>query len=237
MKDQQTNVIPFPKSQQPATPSTPAPVQKPSRRPAGKKKMKPSRSLAITVGSMLAIAIATGTTNSAFFSSESGMASLASRVPQSVDSHNVDDVLPALPEERDAAWEKSIAESLASTDVRDMASVAVGHEASLDEKVRYGILERKYTILRDLKRNEVESIILQGTGTPSLVPNRSEFLGKFGRWMSEKYGFSEMKSSEVVKDRRLESFTVFDSSHKAYALAKFELDTSGHLLAFHFEPL
>lgn len=221
MKDQ-TNVIQFPKSQ-----SAPTPAQRP---PAAKGKSKPAPSLWITAGSLFAIAIATGTTNLSLFD-RAGSTELAS-------VRGIASVEQTLPESRDAAWEKSIAESLASTEVRDLASVSVGHEASLDEKVRYGILERKYTILRDLQRNEIESIVLQGAESePSMVSNRAEFLGKYGRWMSDKYGFSELKSSELVKDRRMESFTVFDSGHKAYAVAKFELDSFGRLLAFHFEPL
>src|SRR5207244_340076 len=102
-------------------------------------------------------------------------------------------------------------DSLASTEVRDLASVSVGHEASLDEKVRFGVLERKYTVLRDLTRDEIESVTLQGQNVePSVLTDRAQFLGKFGHWMSEKYSSSELNSTEVKKDRLLETFTIYD---------------------------
>lgn len=233
MKDK-SNVIQFPKPQQVPTP---APSRQPKAaeikpadiKPVIQKKGRPGKSLWITVASLFAITLATGTTNLSIFSGSTGTVDLASEGGRG---------LASIPEERDAAWEKSVAESLASAEVRDLASISVGHEASLDEKVRYGVLERKYTILRDMQRNEVESIILQGAGTePTLVSNRAEFLGQFGRWLSEKYGFSELKSSELVKDVRHEVFTVFDANHKAYAVADFELDNYQRLLKFHFKPL
>jgi hypothetical protein len=109
----------------------------------------------------------------------------------------------------------------------------------MDETVRYGVLERKYTILRDLKRNEVESIILQGTGSePTMLRNRSEFLGKFGKWLSDRYSSADLSSSKSIdNEHKVESFTVYDASHKPFATAKFELDNYQRLLALHFEPL
>jgi hypothetical protein len=217
VKDQ-SNVIQFPKPQPQPSASQPAPSK-----PVAKKR-KWNSSLLLTGGSLFAIALATGVTNVAFL--------------KNVKSEDDRMIASAAPEERNAAWEKSVAESLASADVREVASLSVGREASIDESLRYGALERKYTILRDLKRNEVESIILQGSGAePSMVADRSEFLGKYGHWMSPKYSFAELKSSETIKDRRYESFAIYDTDHKAYAIARFELDNYQRLLAFHWKPL
>lgn len=230
----QSNIIQFPKPQQAPTANSSTPPQTPKKAPQ-KKKAKFNAPLASTVCSMIAIVLATGASNSSIFKKNEGWVDVASVAG---DSRGIASVDPMLPELRDAAWEKSIADSLASAEVRDLASVAVGHKASLDEQVRFGVLERKYTILRDLQRNEVESIILQGTGSePSIVMNRAQFLGKFGRWISDKYSSSELKSAEVQKGNRVEAFTVFDTQHKAFATAKFELDNYQRLLSFRFEPL
>jgi hypothetical protein len=228
-----SNVIPFPKAQQPTSNSGQTPP--PPRKPTIKKKVTVNPSLAATVLSLFAIALAAGASNRSVFKQNEGWVDVASL---SADDRGIASVEPSVTDIRDAAWEKSIAESLASAEVRDIASVSVGHEASLDEKVRFGVLERKYTILRDLKRNEVESITLQGSSSkPSFVMDRSQFLGQFGRWISEKYGTSELKSSEVKQDRRYEAFTIFDRKHTAYATAKFELDNYQRLLSFHLEPI
>lgn len=232
---EQSNVIQFPKPQTAPASGSQTPPTQPGKKPAPKKKAKFNASLATTVCSMMAIALATGVSNTSFFKKHEGWIEVAS---MSADNRGIASVEPSELDSRNAAWEKSIAESLASTDVRDLASVALGHEASEDEKVRFGVLERKYTILRDLKRNEVESITLQGSGSePSMVLNRSAFLGQYGHWISEKYGFSELKSAETKQDHRVEEFTLFDSQHKAYATARFELDHYQRLLSFHLEPL
>jgi len=191
---------------------------------------KPGKSLWITVGSLFAITLPQEPPIPRFLAA---LAALRIRLEPGNRKHRF-----GLAGGARRGLEKSVAESLASVEVRDLASISVGHEATLDEKIRYGILERKYTILHDLQRNEVEAITLQGSDTePTFVSNRSEFMGKYGRWMSEKYGFSELKSSEVIQKIRVEFFTVFDSNHKPYATAKFELDSFQRLLAFHFEPL
>lgn len=188
-----------------------------------------------TVCSLAAISLAVGASNSTLFRSGEGQQELSSLA----DSRGIASIEEAAPL-RDPAWEKSIADSLSSVELRDLASIAVGHEATLDEKVRYGVLERKYTILRDLKRNEVESVILQGAGTePTMLRNRADFLGQFGKWMSDKYASAQLDSAQAVitKDRRIEYFTVYDASHKAYAKAKFELDNFQRLLSLTFERL
>lgn len=228
----QSNVIPFPKSQ-PAPKSQPKPPHNP---PAPKQKAKFNVSLAATVCSLVAIILASGASNTSIFKKSEGWIDVASTV--SADNRGIASVEPTLNDARDAAWERSVADSLASAEVRDLASVSVGHQASLDEQVRFGILERKYTILRDLEHDQVESITLQGSNAePSIVMNRAEFLGKFGHWISDRYGFSELKSKESQKDRRYENFTVFDREHKAYATARFELDNYQRLLSFHMEPV
>jgi hypothetical protein len=224
--EDQNNILQFPKPQ----PSTPTSTEKP--RPKKKASVKSYVPLATTVCSLLAISLAAATSNSAFFAKSDDQKDLSSVV----DARSVASVEQVL--DRDASWEKSMAENLASVELRDVASVSVGHEASLDENLRYGVLERKYTILRDLKRNEVESIILQGAGSePTMLRDRANFLGKYGKWMSERYSSSEFASKASEKDKNIESFTIYDSQHKAYATARFELDNMQRLLAFHFEPL
>lgn len=220
----QTNVIQFPKSQTPS----PAPNRdvKPVPGPKAKPKQAKNSSLLFTAGSLFAIALATGVTNAAFLMNpsvveERGLASAA----DTFDS-------------RDAAWEKSVAESLASVEVREPASAAIGHKPNLDASVRYGALERKYTILRDLKRDEVESIVLQDkVSEPTLIKDRAEFLATYGKWVSGKYSFAELKSSEVNQGGRVESFALFDSKRRAYALVRFEMDSFQGLLALRLQPL
>ena len=121
MKKDQTNIIQFPK------PSSPAPGLQPAasfeRR---RKKRRWNPSLATTICSLIAITLATGTSNISFFTKLEGSAEMAS-----MNSLRGVASIESLSEPRDAAWEKSVAESLASADVRDVASISVGHEASL----------------------------------------------------------------------------------------------------------
>lgn len=231
---EQSNIIPFPKQQSPSL-NPPPPSNSSPKKKSNRKKLKFNASLATTVCSLIAIALATGVSNTSFFQKHEGWVELSSLSP---DDRSIASVEPSANETRNAAWEKSVAESLASTDVRDLASVSIGHEASEDEQVRFGVLERKYTILRDLQRNEVESITLQGSGSePSMVLDRAGFLGQYGHWISDKYGFSKLKSTGMKQDHRVEEFTLFDTHHKAFATAQFELDNYQRLLSFHLQPL
>src|SRR5579863_7289143 len=103
------NIIPFP--------SAPVkPIPSPRRRW--------NKSLASTVFSMTVVVVAAGISDSAIFQS---------RYPSERNIASSEDLI------RDAAWEKAIAESLASGDRRDMSSVWLGHDASTDEAVRYGV--------------------------------------------------------------------------------------------------
>src|ERR1700722_14829289 len=129
---ERTNVIQFPKSPSGSPQTGSFQNQRPPEPPSGKKSSLKNRSLTVTAVSMVAIAIATGTGNSTLFRRTAGTVDLPSvSVGRGIASGE------PIQEQRNAAWEKSVAESLASAEIRDIASLGVGHEASMDEKVRF----------------------------------------------------------------------------------------------------
>lgn len=211
MKDE-ANVIPFPKQSNAQNTPSASPVQSSPIR------QRFNHSLVLTGASLFAIAVAVGSTNYA----------LAPQVEPDRKIASVSD--------RNAEWEKALSESLASVEVRGPTSI--GKAPSMDEVVRYGVLERKYTVLRDLQRDEVESITLQSDrAEASLIKDRAQFLGMYGKWMTNNYGSSKLKTSGLSENGQFELFTIYDSKSAPYGEARFELDTYGHLISFRFKPI
>lgn len=240
------NVIPFPSKRKPldgVDDQVPGADNGTPSRPKVKKG-KPSRGLGKTktlAGSVLAIALATGatnrvafhrtrqneTTNVAFVSTEGGrsIASIGSA--------------PA----RDARWEMELAESLASTQVVDQASLGVGRPATASERLRWGVLEEKYTILYKAGTKpgdpSIESIELQNpeSTNPAYVQSRVQFLREFGTLLSPTFAGAELKSTERMNGKTFESYVVFGENRRPCGQARFELDRHMRLLSLKFAPV
>lgn len=223
------NIIQFPGSKKEKGPKQ---DEAPAPRPP---KTKRFAQVAVTGLALGAIAFATAAMNSSIFRTSAGRLDLAS-----VSAHNgraIASVQPATPV-RDAGWEMKVAEKLASLQARHIDSIEVGRNPTLEDRLRHQVLDSNYTLLRDLDRNELDSIVFARTDAqPSYILDRSRFLNKYGHVVSGRYNYAELKSSELINGRRFESYTVFDSSSQPYAVARFEMDAYQRLLAFHFDPL
>lgn len=223
------NVLQFPGPKaQPAKPSTPAPQpakqkEEPPQPPKAKSVKK------TTAGAVVAIALMTVAVNKYTFS-ESNSASLSSNGGRTIASINHDS--------RDAAWEKDLAERLASAQVREVASVNIGRPATKEEKLRWGVLEEKYTISYDKEEHRIRSILLQDEKTsPSYMLDRSKFLNEFGSLFSETFDSAKLKSVEKSEDKTVEAYTLFDKENNPKGEARFELDRHKRLISLKVEPI
>lgn len=238
MEDNQApnNVIQFPgqkkkeaevKSEHLSTPMAAAAV-------AGKPVRKSKKAKAVTAGTVLAIILATGAVNRYAFEqkSESLDASSFSNVSRTIAS------VERTTWQRDASWEKDMAESLASAQVRTIASVGIGHAASAEEKLRWGTLEEKYTIVYKGDAHNIETIVLQdATTNPAYILDRNKFLSDYGQLLQDGYGSAQLKSVEVSNDKTVEAYTLFDKDKRPKGEAHFELDIHKRLLSLKVEPI
>jgi hypothetical protein len=230
----QNNVIQFPgrkrNDEVPSQPqaSTPPPAPR-AHRPRSR---KPKATLA---GAVLAIIFATAAVNHYAFTSariqtlDASSYSGQGRAIASVDTNSW---------HRDAQWEKQVTESLASPRARVLASAHIGRAATLEEKLRFGILDDlKYTIYKpDAER--IESITLQGGGSePTYIPDRALFLEEYGSLLSKAFASAELKSVETGEDKTIEEYTLFDKDKRPKGEVYFELDRHKRLLSLKVEPI
>lgn len=139
---------------------------------------------------------------------------------------------------RNSQWEMKLAESLASAQVRDVASTGVGRSATIEEKLRWGILEEKYTITYSPEDHQINSILLQDpVSNPAYILDRSKFLSEYGRLFESKFETAKLKSVEKSDDKTVESYTLFDKENKARGEARFELDRHKRLISLKVEPV
>lgn len=235
MSQDNNNVIQFPgrkkeaeaktdNAQPAATPAaTAAPAPTKRRRKASKKTL---------AGTVIAVILATGAVNrftfetpinvTEFNSGEAG----ATRGPASVKFT------------RDAKWEKQLAEKLASHTVRDIASATIGRAATMEEKLRWGTLEEKYTITYKPENQRIDSIFLQGEGAdPAYILDRAEFLREYGPLFESAFSSAKLKSVESTEEKTVESYTIFNKNNRATGEARFELDRYKRLLSLKVEPV
>lgn len=204
-----------------------------SPEPKAKKKRSSKKNVA---GTVLAIILATGAVNRFAFQSSAQSADMAShagsngRAIASVGTGSY---------ERDAEWEKNLAEKLASPQTRNIASVHVGRTATAEEKLRWGTLEEKYTITYKADRREIDTILLQGEGqsSPAYILNRDKFIKDYGTLLESEYASSKLKSVETVNDKTIESFTLFNKEQQAKSEVRFELDRHQRLLSLKVESI
>lgn len=139
---------------------------------------------------------------------------------------------------RNAEWEKQLAASMASAQVRDIASTGVGRSATIEEKRRWGILEEKYTITYSPNVHEINTILLQDpVSNPAYILDRSKFLTEYGRLFEGSFSTAKLKSVQKSDDKTVESYTLFDKENKARGEARFELDRHKRLISLKVEPV
>lgn len=233
------NVIQFPgkkaEDKAPVTPEAVTPSN--STPPPLPKKPRAKKSNAVMAGLVLAIAMGTGAVNRYAFNSSvnsSDMSSVASsangRTIASVNHRSWN---------RDASWEKQLAERLAKPQNREIASLArLGHAASKEEKLRWGTLEEKYTILYRDEVHTINSISLQDpTATPSYVLDRAKFLQDFGYLMEDNFHSAKLTTVENKDGKTLEAYILMDKDQRPMGSARFELDQYKRLLSLKVEPI
>lgn len=221
------NVLQFPvrKKESEAPEAGKAQIPAKAKRPAKKGSKK------AMAASVLAIGLLTVAVNKKTFESTPGQTDLASasggRAIASVQAVS-----------RNAQWEKDLAEKLASAQVRDIASTSIGRSATIEEKLRWGILEEKYTITYSSTEHEIHSILLQDpVSKPAYILDRNEFLTEYGQLFESQFKTAKLKSVEKSDDKTVESYTLYDQENNAKGEARFELDRYKRLISLKVEPL
>lgn len=232
------NVIQFPgrrkeeeKPKEQAQP-TPAGSQKPA--PAAKAAVAKRRKTKVA-GSVLAIALATIAVNKYTF--EHRVETLDASSISSTDVSRTIASVEQVSWQRDAAWEKQLAESLASARVRQVASATIGHAPTAEEKLRWQTLGENYTYVFRQDVHSIAEIEFQdSTSNPAYVLDRKSFLKDYGQLLDKSFASAELKSVEVSHDKTVESYTLFDKDKHAKSEARFELDNHKRLLSLKVEP-
>ena len=208
-----------------AAPESKKHENKPSEKKGGKKAM---------AATVLAIALLTVAVNkNTFEKSSSGHIDMASNA-----SSGGRQIASVQSITRDAKWERNLADRLASASIRDVASAGVGRAATIEEKLRWGILEEKYTITYSPDERRINTILLQDPiSSPSYILDRSKFLAEYGRLFENNFNVAKLKSVEKSDDKTVEIHTLFDKENKAKGEARFELDRHKRLISLKVEPL
>lgn len=234
MSDDKNNVIQFPgrrKEDSKAETAVPAPQAQAEAAPPAAKAKRKRASKKNLAGTVLAIMLATGAVNRFAFDNGAQNLTLNSNSKRGLAS--VADSL-----NRDARWERSVAEKLASATVREIASTRIGRPATMEEKLRWGTLEEKYTINYKPESQRINSILLQDEGsTPSYILDRVKFLKEYGSLFENDFKSAKLKSVESTEQKTVESYTIFDKSDKAKGEARFELDRHKRLISLKVEPV
>ncbi len=229
----QSNVIQFPGPKAaPAKPATPPPAPKAKAQSTPKPSLKKT-----TVGTVLAIALMTIAVNKYTFDNTEHAADLSSMTDSATSGRAIAS-LERASYTRDAAWEKALAERLASPQIREMASLNVGRAATKEEKLRWGILEEKYTINYNAEEHKINSISLQDAMTaPSYILDRPKFLNEYGALFHQGFDSAKLKSVEKSDDKTVEAYTLFDKENNPKGEARFELDRHKRLISLKVEPI
>jgi hypothetical protein len=153
------------------------------------------------------------------------LARVALRSPASADSAKSDST---------ASSDSALAESLASAKTRNVASINhIGRGATLEEKLRWGLLEEKYTMYKPDTR-QIQSISLQDPeAEPAYLLDRNKFLKEYGSLLEESFNSAQLNSVQVNETKTIESYTLFDKDKRPKAEAQFELDRHKRLLSIN----
>lgn len=231
------NVIQFPGRRKSEESSSSQPVQK--------AKVQMDRRLPVTnktlLGSLIAVMIATGAVNRFAFETSVETLDLASLRAEEVSDPRVQRGLASIERfkfERDAKWEKDLAERLASPRIRELASPQIGRAPTMEEQLRSGILEEQhYTFTYGSNGRKIRGILLQGPeARPSYILDRIKFLNEFGPLFEDQFKAAEFRSVVNQGDHILESYTVYDQEGRAISSALFELDQHHRLISLKVEP-
>lgn len=230
------NVIQFPGPKAaPKNPATPPPAPKAPKTPkatTGNDSVKKT-----TAATVLAIILMTVAVNKYTFETNEGAADMSSMADVVTSGRAIASV-ERVSWTRDAAWEKDLAERLASPQARGTASVNIGRSATKEEKLRWGILEEKYTINYHANEHRINSIALQdAVSAPSYILDRPKFLNEYGHLFQEAYESAKLKSVEKSDDKTVEAYTLFDKENNPKGEARFELDRHKRLISLKVEPI
>lgn len=236
MSDNSNNVIQFPGRKKEAdapnaTPTAATPAPGPAPKPKKVKKAKASRKT--LAGTVLAVILATGAVNRYVYSTseESLDFTSSSSMQRSLAS------VEKFSWSRDSAWEKKLAEKLASPQVRSIASTQIGRSATMEERLLWGTLEEKYTVGYKAEDHRIESLLLQDqSSNPAYVLDRQKFLKEFGPLFESNFSSAKLKSVESSTDKTVEAYTLFDKQERVTGEARFELDRHKRLLSLKVEP-
>jgi len=229
------NVIQFPsrKKEAEAAPDATAPSSPEAK---AKKAAKPKASKKTVAGTVLAIILMTVAVNKYTFETAPGMADMAS-----LNGHSTGRQIASVERfswNRDAQWEMKLANELASKEGRSIASTSIGRAATAEEKLRWGILEEKYTIVYSESDHKINTILLQDpVVNPSYILDRSKFLHEYGQLFEGSFDTAKLKSVEKSEDKTVESYTIFDKENNAKGEARFELDRHKRLISLRVEPV
>jgi hypothetical protein len=141
--------------------------------------------------------------------------------------------------ERDAKWEKELAERLASPQIRALASAHIGRPATKEEKLRWGVLEEKYTITYGADQQQINGILFQDgrEGNPAYILDRIQFLKDYGLLFHATYKSAKLKSVEQSDQNTIESYTLFGEGDQPKGEVRFELDRYKRLLSLKVAPV
>lgn len=185
------------------------------------------------IGVILAVSVASGAVNQIAFTRSGDVVESATL---NSSSRNLASVAPTT-WNRDAVWERQMADKLASFHARELASSGLGRAATAEEKLKWGTLEEKYTITYTTDPHLIQSITLQDAATsPSYIRDRQQFLKLYGSLMQDNFKSAQLKSVELSPDKRIESYTLFDKSKKPKSEVHIELDNFKRLLSLKIEP-
>ncbi len=229
------NVIQFPgrRKESPDKPVAPQSSKTAAKEDARPRKKQSKKTL---LGSALAVILATGAVNRFVFETPVHSMEFTSQVSESA-GRGIASVDRRV-WHRDAQWEKELAEKLASPKVRVIASESIGRQATMAEKLRWGILEEKYTIVYRTESPGIQSIFLQDTSSePSYIRDREKFLREFGSLFEVNFAAARLKSVETNPEKTVESYTLYDENERPASEARFELDRFKRLISLKVEPV
>lgn len=232
------NVIVFPGGRKKETEEVKPTNSSAPQPPSARKPVKGKASKKNIGASVLAIMLFTGAVNKYVYSSSQNSSDLASNSGRTIASTASLSDLERFSFKRDASWEKQLAEKLAAPQARMLASTNIGRNATVEERLRWGTLEEKYTITYKPEDHKINSILLQDPASnPAYILDRVKFLTEYGSLFDSSYGSSKLKSVETSEDKTVESYTLFDKANKARGEARFELDRHKRLISLKVEPV
>lgn len=188
-------------------------------------------------GAVLSILLATMATNQSVFRSTPNQSLALSSVTPSSGKMNRDIAsVPAF--QRPSQWERSVADNLASADVRGPASFNIGREVTAEEKLHFGALNGIYSLEFSTDTHLLRKIVLQDQESNPTYLSSSEFFRDFGLLVNPRF-----KSALLVgvpsrfQDKIYENYRVFDIDNRPVSEATFERDRHGRLLSMEITAL